>query len=117
MRSDIREGVSFPNYELTDQAGTRRSLSELQGGNAMVLHLSRGGFDPKEHQFLGQFVEAYPQFRNAYTRLVVISTDNQLNLNEFRDALGATWPFLGDPDRRVQRDLAIEEFTDPHNPM
>ena len=118
MRSDIREGSTFPDYELADQAGKRRSLSELQGANAMVLHLSRGGFDPKEHQFLRQFVDAYPQFRNAYTRLVVISTDNQLNINEFRDALGATWPFLSDPDRTIQKDLDIKEFTDePHDPM
>ena len=47
----------------------------------------------------------YPEFRNAYTRLALISTDNQLNINEFRDALGATWPFLSDPDRVVQKDL------------
>ena len=51
-------------------------------------------------------------------RLVLISTDNQLNINEFRDALGATWPFLSDPDRVVQEDLDIKEFTDePHDPM
>ncbi len=99
MRSDIREGGTFPDYELADQSGRRRSLSELQGGNPMVLHLSRGGFDPKEHRFVRQLVDAYPEFRNAYTRLVLISTDNQLNINEFRDALGATWPFLSDPDR------------------
>lgn len=37
MRSDICEGGTFPDYELADQAGQRRSLSELQGGNAMVL--------------------------------------------------------------------------------
>ena len=84
----------------------------------MVLHLSRGGFDPKEHQFVRQLVDAYPEFRNAYTRLVLISTDNQLNINEFRDAVGATWPFLSDPDRVVQKDLDIKEFTDePHDPM
>ena len=112
MRSDIREGETFPDYELADQSGRRRSLSELQGGNPMVLHLSRGGFDPKEHQFVGQLVEVYPEFRNAYTRLALISTDNQLNINEFRDALGATWPFLSDPDRVVQKDLDIKEFTD-----
>ena len=50
MRSDIREGRTFPDY-VADQSGKRRSLSDLQGGNLMVLHLSRGGgFDPKEHQ-------------------------------------------------------------------
>jgi peroxiredoxin len=108
----------FPDYELADQAGKRQSLSGLQGGNAMVLHLSRGGFDPKEHRFLRHLVDAYPDFRNAYTRLVVISTDNQLNINEFCDALGATWPFLSDPDRMIQKDLDIKEFTDePHDPM
>ena len=62
MRSDIREGGTFPDYELADQSGRRRSLSELQGGNPMVLHLSRGGFDPKEHQFVRQLVDAYPDF-------------------------------------------------------
>ena len=67
--------------------------------------------------FLRNLVESYPEFRVAYTRLVVICTDNPLNLNEFRDSVGALWPFLGDPERTVQQDLGIEEFTDPHNPM
>jgi peroxiredoxin len=105
MRSDIREGGTFPDYELADQAGKQRTLSELQGGNAMVLHLSRGGYDPKEHRFLRHLVDAYPDFRNAYT-------------NEFRDAVGATWPFLSDPDRTIQNDLDLKEYTDePHDPM
>ena len=31
---------------------------------------------------------------------------------------GATWPFLSDPDRVIQQDLDIKEFTDePHDPM
>ncbi len=117
MRAEIQVGRAFPDYELADQAGKRRKLSELQGRNAMVLHLSRGGYDPKEHRFLGHFVDDYPEFKVAYTRLVVISTDDQLNTNEFRDALGAEWPFLSDPERMVQQDLDIQEFTDPHDPM
>ncbi len=117
MREDIVAGAIFPDYQLPDQAGTLRKLSELQGGNPMVLHLSRGSYDPKEHRFLRNLVDSYPEFRVAYTRLAVICTDNPLNLNEFRDSLGALWPFLGDPERTVQQDLDIEEFTDPHNPM
>jgi hypothetical protein len=32
--------------------------------------------------------------------------------------VGAQWPFLSDPDRKVQKDLDIQEYTDPdHNPM
>jgi peroxiredoxin len=118
VRADIREGETFPDYRLPDQAGHLQSLSELQGGNVLVLHLARGGFDPKEHRFLQHLVDAYPDFRVAYTRLVVISTDDQLDINEFRDAVGAQWPFLSDPDRKLQKDLDIKEFTDPkHDPM
>ena len=118
MRPDIREGAAFPDYELADHEGKVRALSELQGGNPLVLHLSRGGYDPKEHRYLRGLVDAYPDFRVGYTRVVVISTDNQLDTNEFRDALGAEWPFLVDPERTVQRDLDIQEYTDPvHDPM
>jgi hypothetical protein len=32
--------------------------------------------------------------------------------------VGATWPFLSDPGRVIQKDLDIKEFTDePHDPM
>jgi len=49
---------------------------------------------------------------------VTISTDNILESNEFRDAVGAQWPFLSDSGRKVQQDLDIQEYTDPyHNPM
>jgi peroxiredoxin len=118
MRADVREGAAFPDYELADHEGKLRTVSELQGQNPMVLHLSRGGYDPKEHRYLRGLVDAYADFKAAYTRILVISTDNQLETNEFRDALGAEWPFLVDPQRTVQRDLEIEEYTDPvHDPM
>jgi peroxiredoxin len=44
MRSDIVPGAVFPDYELSDHRGTRRTLSELQKGDPLVLVLSRGGF-------------------------------------------------------------------------
>jgi hypothetical protein len=32
--------------------------------------------------------------------------------------VGAQWTFLSDPERKVQKDLDIQEYTDPeHNPM
>lgn len=118
MRADIREGLHLPDYELPDHSGDPRKLSDLQGSNPMVLHLSRGGFDPKEHRYLRRLVDSWPDFKAAYTRIVVISTDNQLEINEFRDSLGAEFPFLSDPGRKIQKDLDIQEYTDPvHDPM
>jgi peroxiredoxin len=118
MRGDIEVGARLPDYELPDQNGVLRRLSGLQGSNPMVLHLSRGGFDPKEHRFLRHLVDAYLDFRVGYTRVALISTDNQLETNEFRDSVGAQFPFLSDPERTVRSDLDITEYTDPvHDPM
>ena len=44
MRADIIPGAVFPDYELADQTGKHRTLSELQGPDPMILILSRGGY-------------------------------------------------------------------------
>jgi len=42
MRSDIAPGSALTDYELPDQAGQLRKLSELQGDDPLILTLSRG---------------------------------------------------------------------------
>jgi len=115
MRPDVKVGAAFPDYELTDHAGKRRKLSELQGEDPMILVLSRGHFCQKDRRQMRNLVEFYPELKVGYTKLVTISTDNLIETNEFRDGLGAQWPFLSDPGRKVQKDLDIQEYTDPHN--
>ncbi len=118
MRPDIAPGSAFPDYELRDHTGTKQRLSALQGADPMVVVLSRGAFCPKDRQQHRLLVEMQPEFKVAYTKIVTISTDNMLEANEMRDGVGARWPFLIDPERIVQRDLDIAEYTDPqHNPM
>ena len=84
MRADIKPGGIFPDYELTDHTKTRRRLSDLQGIDPMVVVLARGNFCPKDHQQHLELAAAYPKIAVAYTRIVTISTDNILELNEFR---------------------------------
>ena len=118
MRADIVPGATFPDYELTDHTRTRRKLSELQGEDPLILLLSRGHFCPKDHQQHLQLAAHFPEINVAYTRVVTIATDNQFDLNDFRDAVGAQWTFLSDVGRHVQKDLDIQEYTDPtHDPM
>jgi len=118
MRTDIVPGAIFPDFELPDQSGRRRRLSEIQGSDPMIVVLSRGAYCPKDRRQLRNLVDLYPEIRVAYTRIVTISTDNLLETNELRDALAASWPFLSDPGRTVQKDLDIAEYTDPsHDPM
>jgi peroxiredoxin len=118
MRPDIAPGGTFPDYELPDHTNTRRKLSELQGDDPLILTLARGHYCPKEHQQHRALVAFYPQIAVAYTKIITISTDDHHTLQEFRASLGAQWPFLSDPERKVQKDLDIQEYTDPeHDPM
>lgn len=118
MRVDIVPGAVFPDYELSDHAGKRRKLSDLQQQDPMILVLSRGGFCPKERRQHEELVQLHRELEVGYCRLVTISTDNLIETNEFRSGIDAHWPFLSDPRRVVQKDLDIQEYTDPqHNPM
>jgi peroxiredoxin len=118
MRADIVPGAVFPDYELSDHRGSHRKLSELQGGDPLVLVLSRGGFCPKDRRQHEGLLQLHPEMLVGYCRLVTISTDNLLETSEFRSGVGAHWTFLSDPGRKVQKDLDIAEYTDPqHNPM
>ncbi|HEY3254545.1 MAG TPA: redoxin domain-containing protein [Polyangiaceae bacterium] len=118
MRGDIVPGATFPDYELPDQRGKHRTLSELSGGDPLVLVLSRGGFCPKERRQHEGLLQLHREMQVGYCRLVTLSTDNLLETSEFRTGVGANWTFLSDPGRKVQQDLEIAEYTDPHhNPM
>jgi peroxiredoxin len=118
MRPDIAPGATFPDYELPDHANVVRRLSELQGDDPLILTLARGHYCPKEHHQHLELAAAYPKIAVAYTQIVTISTDAHHELQEFRASVGAQWTFLSDPERSIQQDLDIQEYTDPeHDPM
>src|SRR3954466_11400393 len=115
MRADIVPGGTFPDYELPDHTSTPRKLSELQGSDPLVVLLSRGHFCPKEHQHHLELAAFQSQVAVAYTQMVTIATDEHHTLQELRASVGAQWPFLCDPGRIVQKDLDVQEYTDPDN--
>src|SRR5208337_1549369 len=118
MRSDIVPEGNFPDYELADHTGHPRKLSELQGDDPLILTLARGHYCPKEHQQHLELAAFYPKIAVGYTQIVTIATDDHHTLQEFRASVGASWTFLADPERTIQKDLAIQEYTAPeNNPM
>ena len=118
MRADIVPGATFPDYELPDHTETLRKLSEIQGDDPLILTLARGHYCPKEHQQHLELAAFYPKIAVSYTQVATISTDAHHESQEFRASVGAQWPFLSDPGRIVQKDLDIQEYTDPeHDPM
>ena len=118
MRADILAGSQFPDYALPDHAGRVRKLSEIQGRDPMIVVLSRGAFCPKDRRQHEGLLQLHREMEVGYCKLVTITTDSLVESNEFRSGVGAHWPFLSDPERIIQQDLDIAEYTDPvHNPM
>ncbi len=115
MRDEIAVGGKFPDYELMEHTRSRRKLSEVQGGDPMIVVLSRGMYCPKDQWQHKRLVDFYPELVVGYSKIVTISTDNLLATNEFRTGLNAPWPFFSDQRRVIQKNLDIQEYTDPHH--
>jgi peroxiredoxin len=117
MRNDLKPGAAFPDLELPDHAGNTRRLSELAGGDPLVLTFYRGWWCPKEQAFFRRLVEFQDEVEVAYTRLVSVSVDAPEVAAAFRAGLGARWTFLSDVERRYVAELDLLETTDTlHEP-
>jgi hypothetical protein len=77
--------------------------------------LNRGFYCPKARIQLLELTRFSKQSAVGYTRLVTITTDNLMQSNGLRLGVGADWTFLHDTERKIQKDLDIAEYTDPHN--
>lgn len=115
MSTGLTVGAVLPDFELPDDTGTTRRLSELQGENALVLQLGRGEHCPRERQHHKELLRLQELLPVAFTSLVTVLPNDQHDTNKMRIATGAWWPFLSDADLVVQRTLEIDEYTDTHH--
>jgi peroxiredoxin len=110
-------GTSFPDLELPDHTGRKRRLSELAGGDPLILVTSRGWWCPKEQRYLRELVALQDELEVAYARLAVLSVDPPEVQAAFRAGLGARFTFLSDADRLWLDRLGLRESTDTvHSP-
>lgn len=111
------DGGVFPDLELPDHTGRLRTLSEIAGGDPLVLFTSRGWWCPKEQRYLRNLVALQDEFEVAYSRIAVVSVDPPEVQAAFRAGLGARFVFLSDAQRRYVDDLGLRETTDTvHHP-
>lgn len=117
MTAKLEPGATFPDLDLPDHTGRARLLSEVAGGDPLVLFTSRGWWCPKEQRYLRNLLELQDEFEVAYARIVVVSVDPPEVQSAFRAGLGARFLFLSDADRRFIGPLGLREVADAgHDP-
>jgi peroxiredoxin len=113
--SRIETGMTFPDFELPDENGELHRLSELQGDEVMVLHLSRGEHCPRERQHHVELLRFARWIPVAFTQLVSIIPGVKHDAYKLKISTGAEWTFLADEQLEVREALEIDEYTDTHH--
>ena len=115
MSKNLQPGTVLPDFELPDENGVMHRLSELQGDDLLVVALGRGEHCPRERQHQRELVNLQQWSPVAFTQMVTVLPNDQHDAYKMKIAAGAYWTFLADEDLKVQSDLDIREYTDPHH--
>jgi peroxiredoxin len=115
MSKGLNPGDTLPDYELPDENGVVHRLSELQGDDFMVVHLSRGEHCPRERQHMRELLSLQEWVPVAYTGIVTIMPNTQHDVFRMKAATGAWWTFLADEELVVQATHEIRELSDTHH--
>jgi peroxiredoxin len=118
MRDDLVPGNPFPDVRLPDTAGRETALSEIAGGQPLVLAFVRGWWCPKEQVRLRLLVDFQDELQREFGKLAAVTVDEPYVNGALRAGLGGAFPFLSDVERRVAEELDLLELTDEtHRPF
>jgi len=115
MSTGLDVGTTLRDFELPDENGTKWRLSQLQSSDAMVLQLGRGEHCPRERAYQRELLKLQEILPIAFTSLVTVLPNDLHDTYKMKSSTGAWWTFLSDGDLEVQRELQIDEYTDPHH--
>jgi peroxiredoxin len=115
MSRNLEIGSTIPDFELPDENGEPWRLSDLQGDDYLVLHLSRGEHCPRERMMHRELLRFHEWCSVAFTQLVSILPNGLHDVLKLKISTGANWTFLADEDLAVQAHFDINEYTDTHH--
>ncbi|SDS84975.1 peroxiredoxin Q/BCP [Actinoplanes derwentensis] len=98
MRVSIGKGDIAPDFELPDQDGTPRKLTELLADGPVVLFFYPGAMTKGCTAEACYFRDLAAEFREAGVQRVGISKDPVEKQKLFADTYNFDYPLLSDPD-------------------
>src|SRR5919106_2939362 len=115
MSRNLEIGSTIPDFELPDENGETHRLSDLQGDNYLVLHLSRGEHCPRERMMHRELLRFHEWCSVAFTELVSILPNTLHDTYKLKISTGANWTFLADEELQLRWHFDINEYTDTHH--
>jgi peroxiredoxin len=96
----INLGAPAPDFTATTTLGTSFCLAD-QRGRIVVLYFFPKAFTPGCTAETAQFRDAYPELKAMGVEVVGISADDDKVQCEFAVSMKATFPMIGDSDRKI----------------
>ena len=100
-------GDTVEDFELDDQTGTPRKLSELLANGPVVLFFYPAAMTYGCTKESCHFRDMKAEFEAAGAQRVGISADKVDKQAQFADKHGFDYPLLSDPDRRVATTFGV----------
>lgn len=97
----MREGDVVPEFELSDQDGTKRSLSGLLASGPVVLFFYPAAMTTGCTKEACHFRDVGAEYQAAGVQRVGISLDSVDKQKQFSDLHSFDYPLLSDPDGKV----------------
>ena len=96
----ITSGKPAPDFELQDDSGIKRHLSDYRGAN-IVLYFYPKDDTPGCTTEACNFRDSYKEYLTAGAVILGISPDNVQSHEKFKEKYHLPFPLLADPDHKV----------------
>ncbi len=100
-------GNPAPDFTAADVHGKPVTLEGLLTKGAVLLVFYRGGWCPYCNYQVHQLAEAYPRFKAAGVRPVMVSVDKPSGAKAVRQTYEVPFPLLSDPDLKAHDAFGI----------
>ena len=105
----VNAGDTVEDFELPDQTGTPRKLSDLLVDGPVVLFFYPAAMTPGCTKESCHFRDMKAEFAKVGASRVGISVDPVAKQQQFSDKHGFDYPLLSDPDRKVASLFGVNE--------
>ena len=104
----MKAGDTAPDFELPDQTGTPRKLSDFLAAGPVVLFFYPAAMTPGCTKESCHFRDLEAEFGAVHAQRLGISADPVDKQHQFADKYGLDFPLLSDADRTVAKAFGVK---------